>query len=305
MPNTPPSPPTSTVGRRCRRLASPPSSRTRARRRRAGDRAPRGGRAGRRRRARVRRRRRPARRHRRRSGRRRHDAPRARAVPRHRHPGDRRQLRPRRVPDRDHGRRARGGPARACSPATTRPSSWRRSRSTSEARRRSPSTTSSSRGDARPDGRAGARDRRRGARRAAMRRPDLRDAGRLDRVQPLERRAGAGAGASTRWCSRSSRRMRSTSRPLVVPRGPDRRSRNRTPGLDASVLVDGHEVGRARARRAGRRRVGRAAEPARDAAGGDRSSAGTAPPSATEHLRRARTMSVCCDAANREPRADP
>ena len=51
-----------------------------------------------------------------------------------------------------------------------------------------------------PDGRARLRDRRRGSRRPAVRRPDLRDADRLDGLQPLERRPGARLGASTRWC---------------------------------------------------------------------------------------------------------
>ena len=60
--------------------------------------------------------------------RRRHDAPRAHAVPRHRRAGDRRQLRPGRLPDRDPRRRARERASRASSPASTRCSRCRRSR---------------------------------------------------------------------------------------------------------------------------------------------------------------------------------
>ncbi len=243
-----------------------------------------------------------------RARRRRDDAPRARALPRHGHSGDRRQLRPRRVPDGDHGRRSRGRHSRACSRATTAPSSLATLEVTWAAPSRSPSTTSSSR--AATLGRMvelGHCDRRRGAGRAAVRRPDLRDARRVDRVQPLERRAGARLGprrdgADVRRAARARRAGRSSSRAA-----PTRSITNLTKGLDAIVLVDGHEVGTPRPRRAGRCPRRPRAEPARDAARSSRSSAGTPPPSGTESAGRRLPYhdGRAADAADREPRADP
>ena len=58
-------------------------------------------------------------------------------------------------------------------------------------------------------------------------------------------------------------------RPLVVPRGPDVVVTNLTSDQATSVLVDGQQIGDARARRAGGRARWRAAQPARDVARGD------------------------------------
>ena len=110
--------------------------------------------------------------------------------------------------------------------------------------------------DARADGRARLRDRRRGARRPAVRRPDLRDAAGLDRVQPLERRPGARLGArrdggDLRRAARAPRRGRSSS-----GAGLDLAITNRTPDVDASCSSTATRSGAAagsQARRAPRR----------------------------------------------------
>ena len=68
----------------------------------------------------------------------------------------------------------------------------------------------------------------------------------LDRLQPLERRAGARLGArrdgdhvrrAAHAARAAARRRRAASNSVIT---------NRTPGVDAIVLVDGHPVGRAR-----------------------------------------------------------
>ena len=81
-------------------------------------------------------------------------------------------------------------------------------------------------------------------------------------------------------------------RPLVVPRGADAVITNQTASVDATVLVDGHEVGRLGDGEQAVVRVGEPAEPARDAARGRRSSAGTAPPSALTSIQPLATMGV-------------
>ena len=75
-----------------------------------------------------------------------------------------------------------------------------------------------------------------------MRRGDRRDALGLDRVQPLERRPGAGVGA---------RRARGdVHRAALAARAPARRPalldlvvQNKTPDVTLTVLADGHPVG--------------------------------------------------------------
>ena len=88
----------------------------------------------------------------------------------------------------------------------------------------------------------------------------------LDRVQPLERRAGARLGPRGDGRSPSSRRTRCT--PGRSSSGPttDLVVTNRSADVAATVLVDGHPGRRARAGRARRDAPRPRAEPARDAA---------------------------------------
>ena len=130
-----------------------------------------------------------------RARRRRHRAARAHALPRDGRPGHRRELRPRRVPQLDGAARPRGG-------ARARLRRRVRRRRAADARARASGRTYGRRERrrrlervARAHDRARARGRRRGARAPAVRRDHLLDAVRLDRVQPLERRAGAHVGA--------------------------------------------------------------------------------------------------------------
>ena len=113
-------------------------------------------------------------------------------------PGDRRQLRPRRLPDGDPGATSSRRRSPASSPATTASIEL----PTLEVDGRTASTHVAVNDvvvverHARPDGRARLVDRRRGRSASQpLRRADLRDAGRLDGLQPLERRAGARLGA--------------------------------------------------------------------------------------------------------------
>ena len=141
--------------------------------------------------------------------------------------------------------------SRASSPATTACSSCRRSRSRSngETPRRGERRRRRGR-HARPDDRARAGDRRRGARRAAVRRPDLRDAAGLDRLQPLERRAGARLGPR-----RDGGHVR---RAALAPRAAARRRPRHRPR--------GHEpLGRRRRRRCSSTATGRRAAAGREA----------------------------------------
>ena len=124
---------------------------------------------------------------------------------------------------------------------------------------------------ARPDGRARLGDRRRGPRRPAVRRDDLLDAVRLDRLQPLERRARCSCGASTRWRSRSSRRTRCTRGRSSSRADLDLRITNRTPDVPVAVLADGHRSASSSPGGA-RGRHRRRAAPARAAPRGRRSS---------------------------------
>ena len=161
--------------------------------------------------------------HRHRARRRRDDAARARAAFSARRPRARRQLRPRRVPHGDRGRgRARGRPRPRVRGRATASSSCRRSRSSSTATRHvavnDVVVASATLGRMIE---LELLDRRRGSRRPAMRRPDLRDAARLDGVQPLERRARCSSGASTRWCVTFVAPHTLHARPLVVARGAD------------------------------------------------------------------------------------
>ena len=94
----------------------------------------------------------------------------------------------------------------------------------------------------------------------AVRRPDLRDADRLDGLQPLERRPGARLGprrdgADVRRAARARTSARSSSRAA-----PTWRSRNRdAPIVDATVLVDG-QPGRQPRDAASRRSCGSASQ---------------------------------------------
>ena len=131
---------------------------------------------------------------RRRPRRRRHDAARASHLSRHRRAGLRRQLRAGRLPDELARRRARAEPR-----TSVRGGLPRRGALDARGRRggRAPPGDQRRRRDeraARADGRARLGGRRRGPGAAALRRDDLRDALRLDRVQPLERRPGAHVG---------------------------------------------------------------------------------------------------------------
>ena len=190
-----------------------------------------------------------------RARRRRDDAAGARALPRHRHPGARRQLRPRRLPDGDRRpTTSRTGIAACRSPASIRTielstldvqvGETTQGRGQRRRRRRQ---------HARPDDRARLRGRRRGAREPAVRRADLRDADGLDRLQPLERRAGArlgprGDGADVR---RAARARDPAARRAARHRR--RGSRTRRADVETTVLVDGQQIGDARDRRGGRR----------------------------------------------------
>ena len=106
-----------------------------------------------------------------------------------------------------------------------------------EARRRS--TTSSSTSSTRADDRARLGDRRRGPRRPAVRRGHLRDAVRLDGLQPLERRAGARLGARGDGgdVRRAALAARAAARRAARAR---RRSRTGPATFRRQVLVDGH-----------------------------------------------------------------
>ena len=151
------------------------------------------------------------RRRRARARRRRDDAARARALPRHRRARDRRQLRPRRLPLLDPARPTSRRASRASSPASTAVEEL--------------PTLDVEVGDERRvavndlvvasalTGRMVELEWAVGGEvlgRLGVRRRHLLDALRLDGLQPLERRAGARLGASTRWRSRSSRRTRCT-----------------------------------------------------------------------------------------------
>ena len=96
-----------------------------------------------------------------------------------------------------------------------------------------------------------------------MRRADLRDAARLDRVQPLERRAGARLGPRRDGASRSSRRTRCT-RGRSSSAATDSRSSTARPTSRGRARRR-HQVGS----RAASRRCARTAAPARDAARAD------------------------------------
>ena len=192
------------------------------------------------------------------------------ALPRHRRAGDRRQLRPRRLPDGDAARRARGRPR-------------------ARVRRRLPACSSCRRSSVALNG--DTYDRRQRRRR------------RERHARPHGRARAGRSAARISACSRATALICATpsgstaynlsnggpvlvwgldamvvtfvaphslhARPLVVGRDADLVVTNRSPDIDAVVLVDGHPVGElspgAKARDAPRRR----AEPARDAARAD------------------------------------
>ena len=168
----------------------------------------------------------------------------------------------------DRAGRARATASRASSPASTRRRAADARGRASTASSASPSTTSSSR--APTLGRmvelawaVGGEDL--GA--SPVRRHDLLDAVRLDRVQPLERRPGARVGLDAMAITFVAPHSLHA-RPLVVPRGLDADVRNATP-------TSARGARRRPPRSATSSRTGRvdpprrAAEPARDAAGDD------------------------------------
>ena len=94
---------------------------------------------------------------------------------------------------------------------------------------------------ARPHGRARVVDRRRGLRPRALRRSDLLDAVGLDRLQPLERRAGADVGARRDGADlrRSTRPPRAAVRPAAWPRPPRSGTARPTSAVPCSSTATG------------------------------------------------------------------
>ena len=132
-----------------------------------------------------------------------------------------------------HGARLRGRVRGACR--------CRRSRSRPTASTTPPSTTRSS-SAARPAGSIEIQysARRRGSRHAAVRRAALRDAARARPPTTSRTAARCSSGASTRRCSRSSRRTRSMRGRSSSGPGFELEVVNRSPDVEAVVLADGH-----------------------------------------------------------------
>ena len=161
--------------------------------------------------------------------------------------------------------------SRACSPASTGSRSCRRSTSRSGDERRGRRQRRRRRERALgPDGRSSSG--RSAARTSAGSACDgvvCATPVRLDGLQPLERRAGARVGASTRWRVTFVAPHSLHARPLVVPRGRELIVWNRTADVAATVLVDGHAVGELPPGGRAVARVGAEPVAARDAARGD------------------------------------
>ena len=166
--------------------------------------------------------------------------------------GDRRQLRPRRLPRVDPAGRSR---ARSRAGLRRRVRDGRAADAPGAARRRAARRSQRRRRhelDARPHGRARLGGRRRGSRHRPLRRHDLLDAVGLDGVQPLERRPRA----RPRPRRDGGHVHRAALAPRAAARRPARRGGDgpkRTADVAATLLVDGHRVGEAPARRGGRR----------------------------------------------------